>query len=79
MIVFTGRAPRRIRRRVSRAERLSLWPRCGCSLVAATVAGDPTLFNSRVPVVVALVIACASATVALVSSRRGIRALRPVR
>jgi hypothetical protein len=66
----------RLPARLAGGAALALAAMCGCSLVAATVAGDPTLFNSRV---VALVIACASATVALVSSRRGIRALRPVR
>lgn len=69
----------RLPARLAGGAALALAAMCGCSLVAATVAGDPTLFNSRVPVVVALVIACTSATVALVSSRRGIRALRPVR
>lgn len=48
----------------------------GCSLAAAVLAGDPSIAGSAVPVVGALVVACVASVVALVSSGRGIRALR---
>lgn len=55
---------------------LALAAICACSLIAALLAGNASLFNTPVPVVIGLAVACAAAAVALVSSGRGIRAAR---
>lgn len=48
----------------------------GCSLAATVMAGDAALVGSGVPVAAALAVACLASLVALVSSGRGVHALR---
>ena len=50
----------------------------GCSLAAVTIAEGGSIVGSIGPVVAALTVACAASTVGLVSSVRGIRALRAI-
>jgi hypothetical protein len=48
----------------------------GCSLAATLLAGDATLASSAIPVACALAIGCLASLTALISSSRGIHALR---
>ena len=50
----------------------------GCSLAAVVLAGGGSIVGFIVPVVGALAVACVASTVCLVSSVRGIRALRVI-
>ena len=50
----------------------------GCSLAAVALAGGGSIVGSIGPVVAALTVACAASAVGLVSSVRGIRALRAI-
>ena len=50
----------------------------GCSLAAVTIAGGGSIVGSIGPVVAALTVACVASSVGLVSSVRGIRALRAI-
>ncbi|MDP9094914.1 MAG: hypothetical protein M3N95_18750 [Actinomycetota bacterium] len=49
----------------------------GCSLVATVIAGDATLASSSALVYVVLAVGCLASVVALVSSGRAVRTLRP--
>jgi hypothetical protein len=50
----------------------------GCSLAATVIARGATLVSSTVPVVGVLAVGCLASVVALISSVRGVRALRTV-
>lgn len=56
---------------------LTLAALTGCSLVATVVASDATLASSSALVFVALAVGCLASLVALVSSARAVRRLRP--
>ncbi|MGI8879155.1 MAG: hypothetical protein ACR2KJ_01310 [Jatrophihabitans sp.] len=55
---------------------LTLTALTGCSLAAAVIAGDATLVSSTVPVAVALSVGCLASLTAVVTSGRGVHALR---
>lgn len=55
---------------------LALVALTGCSLAAVARSGDAALVGSGVPVTLALAVACVASLVALVSSGRGLRAVR---
>lgn len=62
--------------RLTAAVALTLTALTGCSLAATLLAGDATLANSAIPVAFALGIGCLASLTAIVSSSRGIHALR---
>ncbi|TWP35002.1 hypothetical protein [Leekyejoonella antrihumi] len=71
-----GAAELRNPTRLTAAVALTLAALTGCSLAAALIAGDATLANSAIPVAVALAVGCLASLTAIVSSSRGIHALR---
>jgi hypothetical protein len=62
--------------RLTAAVALTLAALTGCSLAATLLAGDASLANSAIPVAVALAIGCIASLTAIVSSSKGIHALR---